>query len=149
MTVVRVEKDSEGNTLEITTANRVAVYGSLRKGLSNHGLLSKSKSLGTFETLPKYNMYSVGGSFPALKNNGTTSIVMEVYEVDDKVLDRLDALEGYLGPNDIDNHYNKESISTPFGEAAVYIYNRSVNHMPRVINGDWNSFKTLHEVINA
>lgn len=39
---------------------KVAVYGTLRKGHGNSGLLSNADLLGTFRTKNKYYMYNLG-----------------------------------------------------------------------------------------
>jgi gamma-glutamylaminecyclotransferase len=124
---------------------KVAVYGSLRKGLSNHRLLEQSKFLGTFETPPEYSMYSIGLAFPGLKSNGSTSIVMEVYEVDEYTLGRLDMLEGYRKGAEDSNHYNKKTMQSPFGEVAWYEYNKPITDKIKVEEGDWTEFKNLHK----
>ena len=67
----------------------VAVYGSLRKGQYNYPYhLSTSEYKGTFSTEPEYTLHKVS-TFPGLKQNGNYSVVMEVYEVDEKTLDTL------------------------------------------------------------
>lgn len=117
----------------------VAVYGSLRQGLHNHRLLESSNYLGDFNTEPIYSLYSLG-SFPGLKENGNTSIVMEVYEVTEAVARNVDSLEGYT-PGGNNTFYDKISIETPWGTASVYTY---VNELPQsslVESGDWKEFK--------
>lgn len=117
----------------------VAVYGSLRQGLHNHRLLESSNYLGDFNTEPIYSLYSLG-SFPGLKENGNTSVVMEVYEVTEAVARNVDNLEGYT-PNGNNTFYDKISIKTPWGTASVYTY---VNELPQsslVESGDWKEFK--------
>jgi gamma-glutamylcyclotransferase (GGCT)/AIG2-like uncharacterized protein YtfP len=119
----------------------VAVYGSLRKGLSNHSLLVDSEYVGEYATEPIYDMYSVSGSFPGLVMHGSTSIHMEVYSVTEVVAGRLDRLEGYRVGEESNNHYNKVEIDTPFGKASLYIYNHSTKSMVKVESGNWASFK--------
>jgi len=117
----------------------VAVYGSLRQGLHNHRLLESSNYLGDFNTEPIYSLYSLG-SFPGLKENGNTSVVMEVYEVTEAVARNVDSLEGYT-PGGNNTFYDKISIETPWGTASVYTY---VNELPQsslVESGDWKEFK--------
>lgn len=117
----------------------VAVYGSLRQGLHNHKLLESSNYLGDFNTEPIYSLYSLG-SFPGLKENGNTSVVMEVYEVTEAVARNVDSLESYT-PGGNNTFYDKISIETPWGTASVYTY---VNELPQsslVESGDWKEFK--------
>ena len=117
----------------------VAVYGSLRQGLHNHRLLESSNYLGDFNTEPIYSLHSLG-SFPGLKENGNTSVVMEVYEVTEAVARNVDNLEGYT-PGGNNTFYDKISIETPWGTASVYTY---VNELPQsslVESGNWKEFK--------
>lgn len=126
---------------------KVAVYGSLRKGLSNHLVLTESnaKYLGRFETKPIFSMYSLGG-FPGLKPKGSTSINMEVYEVDKKGLKSVDGLEGYDANSDNNNFYNRVTLDTPYGEAYTYLYVPSVQDRDFVDSGDWKDFHSTHAI---
>lgn len=119
---------------------RVAVYGSLRKGLGNYARhLSSATHLGDFQTTPVFDMYSLGG-YPGLKLKGSTPIYMEVYEVDDKELDGINMLEGYDPNSDHNDFYNRVVISTPYGEAYTYIYQGDIKNNIKVESGDWKDF---------
>lgn len=117
----------------------VAVYGSLRQGLHNHRLLESSNYLGDFNTEPIYSLHSLG-SFPGLKENGNTSVVMEVYEVTEAVARNVDNLEGYT-PGGNNTFYDKISIETPWGTASVYTYVNELKSSSLVESGDWKEFK--------
>lgn len=99
---------------------KVFVYGSLKQGFGNHRLLEGSKYLGEAVTKPEFTMYDLG-AFPAITRGGSSEIHGEVYEVDDNVFQRLDALEGYP------NFYDRMQIETPYGEAWVYFVDKSYN----------------------
>ncbi len=114
----------------------VAVYGSLMQGLHNHNYLEDSKLKGSFVTEPIYTLVDLG-SFPGLYENGTTSINMEVYEVDEHTLANLDILEGYDETNDDLSMYIRTSISTPFGIAFIYLYNDNIENKKPILSGDW------------
>ena len=117
----------------------IAVYGSLRQGMSNHHILQNSEYLGEFKSIPVFSLYSLG-SYPGIKPGGNTSVTMEVYAVDDTVAAKVDRLEGYT-PGGGNTFYDKIPIETPYGEASVYIY---VNNIPQerlVKSGDWKAFK--------
>ena len=75
------------------TKQLVAVYGTLKQDGSNHGLLGDSPLKYVGYTLPKYKLLSMG-SYPGAIS-GNDSLVVEVYEVTDNVLARLDQLEGH------------------------------------------------------
>jgi gamma-glutamylcyclotransferase (GGCT)/AIG2-like uncharacterized protein YtfP len=119
----------------------IAVYGSLRKDLTNYNAyLKNSKYVGTYETKPIYTLKSLG-YFPGLEKNGTTSIVMEVYRVDEETMSSIDRLEGYQA-NGGSNHYEKETIKTPFGDASIYFYAKPerIKEAPVVLSGDWKEY---------
>lgn len=119
----------------------IAVYGSLRKDLGNyHAHLKSSKYIGVFETNPIYTLKSLG-SFPALIKDGSTSIVMEVFRVDDETMTSIDRLEGYQ-KNGGSNHYEKETIKTPYGDAFIYFYGdpERIKDAPVVLSGDWKEY---------
>ena len=117
----------------------VAVYGSLRKGMGNHSILSGSKCLGTTTTVEPYAMYSLGG-FPMVSLEGVrmSPIVVEVYECDERTLSRLNMLEGYRGKG-ADNFYDCSEIQTGEGPALIYHIEDRVGHDP-VPDGDWVSY---------
>lgn len=70
----------------------VFVYGTLRKGSSNHGLLRTAKFLGKATTMQPYALYL--GEYPCVyKDEPHSRITGEVYAVDKATFARLDALE--------------------------------------------------------
>ena len=73
----------------------VAVYGTLKEGYGNHSLVKGSRLVGRGTTFEKYPMIQ-GFGFPYtyFEEGVGHNIVVEVYEVDINVLDRLDQLEG-------------------------------------------------------
>ncbi len=122
--------------------NLVAVYGTLRKGMSNHSYhLSNAELVGEFETEPIYDMYSVHDMYPALKENGGTSIKCEVYKVNDEELESIDSLEGYYKGGK-HNLYDRKTITTPFGEAYIYVYSNTITNFQLVRSGDWKEYET-------
>ena len=80
-------------------AHRVFVYGTLRRGQRNHGLLASSRFVGEAATLRPFWMITTG-PFPVLLDQvpddfGVPALAVsgEVYHVDDAVLAELDRLE--------------------------------------------------------
>lgn len=126
--------------------NKVAVYGSLRKGLGNHRVLGESKLIGK-EWIPNYEMFSLG-SFPGIRD-GKGAIYVEIYEVDSDTLERLDTLEGYHAKNSVNNFYDKEEVSTKFGDALIYtLQGERYKRSPIVSSGNWKAHSvTLKELI--
>lgn len=118
----------------------VSVYGSLRSGMGNHHYyLSNSNYKGTFPTEPEYTLHSLS-AYPGLKLNGNTSVVMEVYEVDEDTLKNLNRLEGYR-PGEKASFYDRIEINTPWGKAFTYIYVNELSKDSIVESGDWCEFK--------
>lgn len=118
----------------------VSCYGSLRRGMSNHQYyLSSSEYKGTFSTEPEYTLHSLS-FYPGLKLNGNTSVVMEVYEVDEKTLETLNRLEGYR-PGEKSSFYDRIEINTPWGKAFTYIYVNELSKDSIVESGDWVKYK--------
>jgi gamma-glutamylaminecyclotransferase len=72
----------------------VFVYGTLKKGFSNHRLLAGSEYLGTAQTVEKYAMYSTGTPI-VLKEEAVSPIHGELYRVNEETLVALDSLEGH------------------------------------------------------
>lgn len=128
-----------------TQGIRVAVYGSLRKGLGNHDwALAKydAEFLGTHVVDEKYRMISLGG-FPAVlcaDEAHATEITVEVYRVTDKCLEALDSLEGHP------NWYKREKIDTPWKKAWMYVMPADgYKDHKTVESGDWLDHYTSRE----
>lgn len=120
--------------------NLYAVYGTLKRGQGNYRLLDNehSKFLGTTVTPKEFSLYHLGG-FPGIKKRGNTEVEIEVFEVNNEVVEqRVDNLEGYNGNNNPHNLYNKEIINTKFGKAYIYTYNYEVEENRLIENGKWN-----------
>lgn len=112
--------------------NKVAVYGSLRKNMGNHGFLVNAKHLST-EEIKGFRMYSLGG-FPAvLYNGGQNTVTVEVYEVDDDTFESLDMLEGYP------RFYDRDEVDTSQGSAWIYYHHTPPSDVI-VDSGDWVEF---------
>jgi gamma-glutamylcyclotransferase (GGCT)/AIG2-like uncharacterized protein YtfP len=73
----------------------VFVYGTLRKDFWNHeSYLKNSKFVGNGKTKHKYAMYASIIPY-VVENEKISHIIGEVYEVDEKTLERIDHLEGH------------------------------------------------------
>lgn len=102
--------------------NRIAVYGTLKRGWGNNVLISRDESsrfLGEDVLDPgKFNMYCYGG-FPAIvkQEEGLphTPIHIEVFEVNHEVFQDCDALEGHP------RWYCRELVETKYGPAWIYV----------------------------
>jgi len=72
----------------------IFVYGTLKRGGSNHSLLAEQKFIAVARTEPRYKLYAIG-DFPAMITapQDGCSIEGEIYEVDSARLPALDELE--------------------------------------------------------
>lgn len=109
---------------------RIAVYGSLRKGMGNHRIIENANLLSSETMTLPFEMIDMG-SFPGLiRSEEMNDIKIEVYEVDDATYKRVERLEGYP------SFYDRELIETSAGPAGVYFLDRDqgreYNRYPRV-----------------
>lgn len=110
----------------------VFVYGTLLRGESNHGLLSRARFLGDGVTTPDYRLLDMGG-FPALVQPGECAVHGEVYAVDDCSLALLDELE------DHPSYYRRTTIRLADGrEVQSYLLPAPLAFGNATIeSGDW------------
>ncbi|MFM9940337.1 MAG: gamma-glutamylcyclotransferase [Hyphomicrobiaceae bacterium] len=103
--------------------HRVFVYGTLKRGFPNHGLMRAATFIDTALTVERYPMILQGrGYSPVMMpepGNGHR-IVGEVWEVDDAQLVVLDDLESTHLPTG----YIRETIAveTPAGTISAFVY---------------------------
>lgn len=115
----------------MTKTELVFVYGTLRAGESNHGLLVNSECLGVCQTLPQFGLFDLG-PYPAVVS-GDQAIVGEVYRVDLNTMANLDELEEYP------NLYDRITTETPFGLAWIYLYQNSSELTISIESNDWKN----------
>ena len=111
-------------------AERLFVYGTLRRGGSNHALLRGARYLGDLATPPLFRLYDFG-DWPGAMQGGELSIKGEVYSISPRILGRVDLLEDYP------RLYTRQPIDTPWGPAWVYLLQRRPLRARVLANGDW------------
>lgn len=112
--------------------NKVAVYGSLLTGLSNHGYLRNSTKLKD-DTVRGFDLYALT-HFPGIRP-GKGEVKIEVYEVDQQTLNALDGLEGHP------HFYKREQVITTSGEEVwIYVIQRDMSKNRLVESGDWKAY---------
>lgn len=122
---------------------RVFVYGSLRRGGWNHGLLQDSKFIGQARTAGRCALYACPVSgLPYLTTEGVSRVTGEVFEVSDEVLADIDSLEGHPEsycrlPVDI------EMLNGAIIEAEAYFWLNEITDLELVPSGDWFDAVTL------
>ncbi|GAB3527968.1 gamma-glutamylcyclotransferase [Photobacterium alginatilyticum] len=111
---------------------RVFVYGTLRRGQSNHSLLEQASRLGACQLMSGYLLFNLG-SYPGAKRSNLSHAPLygEVYEVDRHTMVLLDQLEEYP------ELYTRELVETKYGAAWIYLYNPSAAGLPLLRHGDW------------
>jgi len=113
----------------------VFVYGSLKKGYSNHEVLDDSTFIGDHVTDEKYTMLSMG-AFPCVDDGGVAAIHGEVYAVTDEILKNLDILEG------VPRFFKRKMLRSSYGEIVMYVINKEclVNEdYPIIKDGIWKN----------
>jgi gamma-glutamylcyclotransferase (GGCT)/AIG2-like uncharacterized protein YtfP len=91
----------------------IFVYGTLKKGFSNHRLLEKDKFISEAETIDKYAMYVHG--IPYVNYDEPISeITGEIYQVSKMSLLMIDLLEGHP------SWYYRKKIYVETDEGKVY-----------------------------
>lgn len=115
--------------------HRVAVYGTLKRGRSNHGLLRGARYVGT-DRLVSIALYDLG-PYPAARLETSQGIEVEIYAVTPHGLSELDQLEEHFPQAPERSVYDRKALETRYGTAWVYLYNLPVKGCPRIAQGSW------------
>lgn len=113
----------------------VAVYGTLKRGLSNDHYLQAATYLGS-DTLTAISLYDLG-SYPGAKAEPSAGIEVEIFSVTAQQLQALDCLEEYDPEAPDRGLYDRRLFSTCFGAAWVYLYNPPVPGLLPIQTGGW------------
>src|SRR5690606_2960739 len=104
---------------EMSQHHRVFVYGTLMRGLRNHGKMACAKFSGTAKTmLPSYTLVqspsqsTPGNITPGLKKRGNDCIRGELFVMDDECLSVLDQFE------DVGGEYERSRVMLDDGSYA-------------------------------
>lgn len=117
------------------TGLRIAVYGTLKQGYSNHQLLMRARFLGT-DHLSGIVLYDLGPC-PGAVAMPSQGVLVEVYDVDERTFSWVDALEGYNAQAPERGEYTRRLMDTRLGVAWVYLYNGSVRGCRRITREAW------------
>ena len=120
----------------------IFVYGTLRRGASNHALLANAEFISTTRTQARYELVDMGG-YPALLEGGRDAIVGELYEIDEVLTKALDEFE------EVPELYRRSTIQldpeaqrdrrdqlVPFADGYLMMPQIS-GGAPRIESGDW------------
>ncbi len=114
---------------------RVAVYGTLKRNQSNHGVLAGSRFVGAC-SLSSIVLYDLG-PYPGARLQPSQGVEVEVYDVDGATFARLDELEDYDAASPGKGLYDRRLLETPLGKAWVYLYNHAVTGCQEIRSGAW------------
>lgn len=122
----------------------IAVYGTLRKGFGNHRVLGDSTLVGTGKTVEKLKMTAAGIPF-VTRNEEVSNITVEVYDVSDAQLPRVDGLEGYNPNNHEGSWYKRTPIQVMIGEdevtASIYFGDKDAATV--IASGDYADYSSF------
>lgn len=115
---------------------RLFVYGTLRRGEANHHLLLRATYVREAVTPPAYTLFACDGH-PAMGDGGTTTVVGEVFDVDDATLATIDRLE------DHPTWYRRQLIVLADGDSAwAYLLPPHFTEgRARIAGGDWVAWR--------
>lgn len=122
----------------------VFVYGTLRKGGSNHFRMDGAEFVG--KGCVKGEIYLIDSNpvliFPALKLDAAGRVAGEVYRVSDAQLEVLDAFEGISERYEEPHEYRRVMVAVELDvgdsiNAWVWEWNRGLNEAKPLPLGDW------------
>ena len=113
----------------------VAVYGTLKRGRSNHGLISGARFLGK-DRLKSIRLYDLG-PWPGAVARPSSGIEVEVYEVNRQQLERLDEIEDHRPGAPETGLFNRRRFETRHGKAWVYLYQGGTLGRRPILRGSW------------
>lgn len=120
----------------------VFVYGTLKRGGSNHAQIAGQLCLGLARTAPGFTLYSLG-EYPGLVADPAdrSGVSGELWSVDSAALARLDAFEGVdeglyaRVPAPLDA-WPDDVTAAEVSRASMYVYLRDITGRPR-IGSEW------------
>lgn len=112
--------------------NTIFVYGTLKRGGSNHLFLRGQRFIGDARTAAGFTLYSLGDYPGMVRSPGDTQgVTGELWAVDDGCLAELDRLEGL----DEGLYARIDVLLVPnpcAGSAQTYLYLRPLDGLPAV-----------------
>lgn len=110
----------------------VFVYGTLRRGGTNHSYLEKAECLNDHLCLSGFRLYDFSQQYPFMvPTNKEEEVIGEVYRVNEEVLKQLNVLE------DVQNKLYKW-VYLEDQSCFTYIkYDNDVSSLNHIRSGDW------------
>ena len=117
----------------------VFVYGTLRQYETNHSIM-RGAELISEQAYILGELWDTGNGYPAVIPHEKTRVYGELYRINDEILERIDDLEGYQGPQG-SNHYERieQTVHTDRQDysAYVYMYPEKPDSGEPISSGDW------------
>jgi len=126
---------------------KIAVYGTLREGYGNHGVLGNSKLIDSGWTKDKYKLTASGIPFVNSKEP-ISKIKVEVYDVTPEQLPIVDGLEGYRPGDTSKTGYYREPVPVELDggeeiEASLYFHDGASN-ATLIESGDYTDYRNKY-----
>jgi gamma-glutamylcyclotransferase (GGCT)/AIG2-like uncharacterized protein YtfP len=111
--------------------HRVFVYGTLKQGFPNHKyfLEGKGELVEPYARLENYRLYDTKSGFPCILPHFGGTVMGEIYEIDEKILEVLDALES------IPFLYTRELV--PALDCWTYVWAGKWSNLTPILDGVW------------
>jgi gamma-glutamylcyclotransferase (GGCT)/AIG2-like uncharacterized protein YtfP len=147
----RKKEKRELKKLQMEKKFLIGLYDDYRKEGCLNNMLNKifCKLIGSYSTEPDYTMYSIDDDISCVvKDNGINSIKIEVWEIDETTLNKLERYYNYYPEFDeYPQDYKKEEVLTPFGKVSIYFTNIEQSEKDIVISGDWVEYLNYKKVM--
>jgi len=114
---------------------RLFVYGTLKRGFSNHNILKNSLFIEE-DSINGFQMHDMG-NFPGITKKRNSVVYGEVYEIDEITLMDCDCLEGYP------LFYDRKKVKTRKGNTATVYFLKKCD-FPVINYGLWLDKKVYH-----
>lgn len=119
----------------------IGVYGTLRKNERASSFLKEAKFIKTIRKEIPYIMIDTCKGYPALLKNiaKTSPIVLDIFEINETIEDKLDIYEGYP------HLFQKDIIDIDGKEIIIYVYTKESckkclqynKNLKKIESGDW------------
>jgi gamma-glutamylaminecyclotransferase len=118
----------------VKAVTRLFVYGSLLASESNHEVLAGATFVGEARTPSTFALHDLG-AYPAMIEGGGHAVIGEVYEVDARVLARVDEYEGHP------TLFRRTTIALDDGTCVetYLLANTNVAGRPLIASGSWRA----------
>lgn len=129
----------------------IGLYDDYRKdGCLNRMLnIVNCKLIGTYSTEPIYTMYDIeDGDSCVVETEGNNSIKVEVWEVGETTLNKIERVYNYYPDfEEYQQDYKKQEVLTPFGKVLIYFTNIEQSKKDIIISGDWIEYLNYKKVM--